>query len=130
MDLRVSRPPEITWDGGRQPTWLACSTCRSGSQTYTIGGQSVIAAKWWSALMERARDMLKQRPCGETVLQPSLLDPVFQAALACGTCRLYSFLNEFKSFLYYFAKVIDEKVAEVSYHHKLSSTPSDKKKIG
>lgn len=67
-DFRVARPVEITWDAGRQPAWLHCTSCRSGALPLLVGQQTYNPgpAKWWATFMERTRDALKKRPCGDS----------------------------------------------------------------
>jgi hypothetical protein len=120
-DFRVRNTlPEVTWDAGRVSPWFNCNNCKDTARTCVVSnGNSYNPTRWWTAAMDRAGQMLMERPSGDTVLDPAIVEPATTAALACAACGKYSSLSEFKSFMHYFAREVEKKVAEVRIieHH-------------
>lgn len=118
-------PIELRWETGRIPKWFSCGSCAAGNRTVTIGEQhtTYTPRAWWLTMMDRARAALEKRPFGGALLQSTLLSPVFQAASACGNCKEYNTLNEFRTFMHFFAAEVDRKTSEVRVFQRSPRSP-------
>lgn len=101
--------------GGRHPC-----TCAAGRNMYVSRGVSsalgadrnLLPRAYWKDLMDGAADALKDRPCGTTVQDMSILAPAIATATRCELCRpkAYTDIVEFANRM---AMQVDQAVDKV-----------------
>jgi hypothetical protein len=69
---------------------------------------------WFIDFMERARNVLRERPCGKVVADPFLIAECLEAASGCLTCRPAAFLDLSVFVGEHFAVEIDRAIDTVS----------------
>ncbi|ESK89345.1 hypothetical protein Moror_16263 [Moniliophthora roreri MCA 2997] len=75
-----------------------CCDCANGNEPVTgYDNQSISPRTWWLDYMRESATLLQQRPCGDTVKDPELLNKVFKWAVQCRYCkdRVFTEMQEF-----------------------------------
>jgi hypothetical protein len=115
VPISIPTVAEIQWDGQRTPCWFSCTSCRNTSRTCTLAnGTTVNPARWWIDTIDRSRDIVKDRPSSEAVLNPATLEPAITAMSTCNHCGKYTNVEEFKAFMRAYAQEVQKKTSEVS----------------
>lgn len=83
--------------------------------------QYFFAPKWWYNFMHRtAAEALKERPCGNTLRDRELLEPVLRDAVACQKLDCRTGVRAMVDFCERFAVAVDEAISKVCQVHSPS----------
>jgi hypothetical protein len=69
---------------------------------------------WFIEFMERARNVLRERPCAKVVADPFLIAECLEAASGCHTCRPSAFLDLSVFIGEHFAVEVEKAIDTVS----------------
>ncbi|KAK7056441.1 hypothetical protein VNI00_002996 [Paramarasmius palmivorus] len=84
-----------------------CCDCANGNETVTgYDNQLISARSWWLEYMRESAVLLQQRPCGNTVKDPELLNKIIKRAVQCRYCKERVF-TEMMEFMEDFANEIE-----------------------
>lgn len=74
--------------------WFQCDDCVHHSLSWPLSDGKIYEVNaWFIEYMERARSVLRERPCGKVVNDPLLIMDALETATHCNTCRSSAFLD-------------------------------------
>ncbi|KAF9240603.1 hypothetical protein BU15DRAFT_87525 [Melanogaster broomeanus] len=74
--------------------WFQCDDCIHHSLSWPLADGKIYEVNaWFIEYMERARDALRERPCGKVVTDPMLIVEALETAAGCHTCRAAAYLD-------------------------------------
>ncbi|KDQ61499.1 hypothetical protein JAAARDRAFT_54860 [Jaapia argillacea MUCL 33604] len=89
----------------------ACLEMDSGMSM--INGRFFPARTWWREYVNRARNALRERPCGEVVTTASLMWPALINAASCSTCSALAH-NDLTEFAKVFAEEVEQTTTKIA----------------
>lgn len=106
-----------SWNVGTNFVGFQCPQCRDTerwiSAVLTIR-VNVHPNRWWTEFMDVAADAVAQRPCGDTLLEPGIMDTTL-LKIQCDSCiKLPNLASEMRIFIKRFAEEIEQAVSLVS----------------
>ncbi|KDQ56627.1 hypothetical protein JAAARDRAFT_101434, partial [Jaapia argillacea MUCL 33604] len=86
----IAFSPNLDWLPANQASyvWFNCrsSTCYS-TKPIRWRGQNEHPTSWWTAYMDKVGQELRERPFGDVVTDPEILEPFLARAIKCPTCQ-------------------------------------------
>lgn len=74
--------------------WFQCDDCVHHSLSWPLADGKIYEVNaWFIEYMERAREVLRERPCAKVVSEPLLIVEALETAAACQTCRPAAYLD-------------------------------------
>ena len=101
---------DFVFFGGRHP--CTCAAVRT-TQVNWGNGYLMVPRVYWKDLMDRTAAALRERPCSQTVLDASIIEPAITIATRCESCRPRVY-RDLKEFIDIMAHEVDKEVGQVS----------------
>jgi BTB/POZ domain len=91
--LRATTEPQIMWfnalSSSYPPTPITSVSCRTQFHFFFVSSppRSLWVPHWWTTYLHKALQLLKDRPRGDTVTSPDLLEYFFDCTGFCSDCQ-------------------------------------------
>ena len=96
--------------------WFQCDDCVHHSLSWPLADGKIYEINaWFIEFMERARNVLRERPCAKVVADPFLIAECLEAASGCLTCRPSAFLDLSVFIGEHFAVEVERVIDTVSH---------------
>ncbi|KAG6334365.1 hypothetical protein ID866_4726 [Astraeus odoratus] len=101
--------------------WFQCDDCIHHSLSWPLSDGKIYEVNaWFIEYMERARNVLRERPCAKVVNDPLLIMDALEVAAGCHTCRSAAYLDMSTFIGEHFSieveKAIDTVELDVTFH--------------
>ena len=97
-------------------TGTPCQCPQHGPSTRRVA--PIITTKymkpWFTSYLNEVSSMLRGNPCDGPLKQPTIMDSVLLAAVACSSCRIHA-IGQLRDFTMKMAAEVDRRVSEVSH---------------